>query len=582
MAAATARSARKPHSGKRMAWGVASIIVVTLLASTAWAVRNWSRSAADLTNLDRFTVEPRTFNVVLKEKGELKAAKSADIICDVEGRTTIISLIPEGSAVKEGDLLVELASNQIEDRIRQEELKEANAITAFEAAKAELEIQRDKNASDIRKGDLGIELNRLELEKYQKGDWEQRLKDAQIAIDQARITLERRKQDYDAAKELFARNFITQTEYQEDEFNYQKAIWDLEKAEKAKEVLETYTHVAELRRRESDLQEAIKEAGRTGKNAEAEETKKLRAVEGREKELLLIQDQLAKLRQQKEKCRIVAPTQGFVVYYAGSGGGRWGMSSDSQIKEGAEVHERQILMQLPDTSAMIVALRVHEAKTDKLRLGQPATITVEGVPGVQFTGKVGKIAAVADSQSGWLNPDLKEYETEIHLDPTDLTLKPGVTAYVEIQVERVEEKLAVPVQSVYTKGSRRYVFRDEKGGVAPVEVKIGAIGMEWVEIPSGLNASDRVLLAFSEEQKRLVPDTGPRSRQPGGSPQGAAAPGAAGGAEGARVAPAGGAPGGGGERRRPRDGARPGGGRAPGGSTQQQGAPSGGSGGRSR
>ena len=405
---------------------------------------SWSRSAQQAGKVNQYVVTPRTFSVVLKEKGELKAAKSTDIICEVEGRSTIITLIPEGTAVKEGDLLVELASDEIEDRIAQEELKESNAITAFEAAGTELEIQRDKNASDIRKAELEIELNRLELEKYEKGDWEQMRKEHEIAIEQAGINLERRTEDFNAAKDLRARDFITQTQFREDDFNFKRAEWELEKAKKALEVLRAYTHVAAMRKRESDLDEAIKECARVKKNADAEELKKVRALEGKKKELELIQDQLAKFRRQREKCRITAPTQGFVVYF--TGGGRHFMSGDNQVKEGGTVHERQVLLSLPDTAKMLVVVRVHEAKTDKLRLGQAAAVTVEGLPGHQFTGNVAKIAVVADTQNRWLNPDLKEYETEITLDPTDVPLKPGVTAHVEILVESVEDILAVPVQ----------------------------------------------------------------------------------------------------------------------------------------
>jgi len=346
-------------------------VIVGLLAAAVWATTSWTRAATQIANVDKFTVVPQTFTVALKEKGELKAAKSTDIKCEVEGKSTIISLIDEGTNVKEGDLLVELASDEIVERIRQEELTESNAITAFEAAKTELDIQRDQNASNIRKAELQIELRRLELDKYEKGDWEQKLKDARIAIEQATISLQRRDQDYNASKELFAKKFITQTQYQEDEFNFKKAQWDLDKANKAVEVLETYTHVAELRQKQSDLEEATKECERVKKNAEAEEVKRVRASEGKEKELALTQDKLAKLRGQKEKCRIFAPTQGFVVYY-NEGGGRWMMSSEGQIKVGASVIERQILMQLPDTSKMTATVRVHEAKTDKLRLGQSA------------------------------------------------------------------------------------------------------------------------------------------------------------------------------------------------------------------
>lgn len=504
----------QPKTGRLKVWVVAVVAAMSLVGGLAWATVRWSRTAQQLANLDVFTVGPRTFTVLLEEKGELKAANSTDIICEVEGRSTIIYLIPEGTAVKEGDLLVELASDEIEDRIRQEELKETNAITAHEAAQTELEIQRDQNASDIRKADLKIELARLALEKYKKGDWEQALKDAQIDIQQATINLKRRTEEFQADKELRAKNFITKTEYDESYFNFKRAEWELEKANKALEVLETYTHVADSRQRESDLEEAIKERDRVVKNADAEELKKVRSLEGKKKELDLIQDQLAKLRTQKEKCRIHAPTQGFVVYFGGFGGRRF-FSSGDQIKEGATVHERQTLLSLPDTSEMMATVRVHEAKTDKLQIGQSVVVKVEGMPGQRFTGKVSKIAVVADSQNRWLNPDLKEYETEITLDPTDAPLKPGVTAYCEILVETVEDKLAVPVQTVYTKGGQRYVFQETAREPKPVAIALGAVGTEWAEVTRGLTGGEQILLTFADEHKRLVPDAPPGPPRPG-------------------------------------------------------------------
>ena len=59
---------------------------------------------------------------------------------------------------------------------------------------------------------------------------------------------------------LFERDFITRAEYKQDEFNFKKAEWDLVKANMAKEVLKTYTHVADLRKRQSDLEEAASRA----------------------------------------------------------------------------------------------------------------------------------------------------------------------------------------------------------------------------------------------------------------------------------------------------------------------------------
>ncbi|MCH9003457.1 MAG: efflux RND transporter periplasmic adaptor subunit [Planctomycetes bacterium] len=457
--------------------------------------------------MNQHLVGMRSFKVVLKEKGELKAAKSTDIKSRVEGRATIISLIDEGKAVQEGDLLVELASDQIDDRIQQEELKETNAITAFESARSELDIQRDKNASDIRKADLEIELKKLELDKYIKGEWKQKLRDADIAIEEAETKLANSKEDWIAADKLYKKNFITKAEYRKDKFNFEKATWDLEKAITAREVLKTYTHVAESRKRHSDFEEAQQEFERIKKNAAAEENKKQRNLEGKTKELELIRAQLAKLRAQKENCRIFAPTPGFVVYYAESW--RWG--SGDQIKEGAEVRERQILMQLPDTSKMVVSVRIHESKTNKLALGQRAVIEVEGIPDTQLGGEVTKIAVIADTQNRWLNPDLKEYETEITLDPTDVPLKPGATAHVEILIEQTEKVLSVPVQSIFSKGGRKYVFRDSGQGVKYREVQIGTSSTEWAQVVDGLTENDRILMAFSDEHTREIPEIEPEA-----------------------------------------------------------------------
>jgi len=53
---------------------------------------------------------------------------------------------------------------------------------------------------------------------------------------------------------------------------------------------------------------------------------------------------------------------------------------------------------------------------------------VEGLPGVMLTGTVTRIAPLADSQNRWLNPDLKQYRTEITLDKADVRLTPNATA----------------------------------------------------------------------------------------------------------------------------------------------------------
>ena len=109
-----ARSAAKSRNQVRPL--VRGTLLLALVSGAIWIARSWVGSGTPGGAVSEFVVAPQSFNVVLKEKGELKAAKSADVKCEVEGKSTIISLIDEGTPVKEGDLLVELASNEIDDR----------------------------------------------------------------------------------------------------------------------------------------------------------------------------------------------------------------------------------------------------------------------------------------------------------------------------------------------------------------------------------------------------------------------------------------------------------------------------------
>jgi len=81
-----------------------------------------------------------------------------------------------------------------------------------------------------------------------------------------------------------------------------------------------------------------------------------------------------------------------------------------------------------------------------------------------------------------------------------------VTAHVEILVENVDQRLAVPVQAIYTKGPQRYVFRASLTGASYAPIELGAIGTEWAEVRSGLQPGERIRLAFSDEDKRAIPD----------------------------------------------------------------------------
>ncbi len=481
-----------PVAGGLTWWGFGSV------------VGSDSKSAADT-----FTAARKTFKVTLQEKGELKASSSIDIKSEVGGRATIISLVPEGSSVKKGDLLVELASDEIEERVQAEKIQVANAEASLESAKRQLDILKDQNESNIRKAELKLQLVKLDLEKYELGEWPQQEQDAQLRIDSAVKDHERAESNFEYSKALYEKKFITKSEYDGDEFESYRTGVELQKARRDLQILQKYTHVKDSRQKGSDVAEAHKELERAKKEADNKLSEKRANLEAREAELELKQQRLKRLEDQMAKTKMYAPADGLVVY--GGSNRRW-FGSDDQIKEGATVFERQTIMRLPDTSEMKVVVRIHEAQTDKIRLDQEAVIEVEGISDRKFTGKITKIAVLADSQNRWLNPELKEYETEITFNETDPLLKPGVTARVELLVTELDNVLAVPVQSVFTKGPKSFVFVGNPQDADPLEVELGLASDEFVEIKSGLEAGQKVLLAVNDLLKTRLPE----AREPEG------------------------------------------------------------------
>lgn len=466
------------------------------------ALRGWLPSRQAAPDAASFKVVPRTFPILLNEKGELDALKSVDIKCEVEGRATIIWLIPEGSEVKEGDLLVRMASNEIEEKVRAEEIKAQSALASKEAAEKELLIAIDQHASDIRKAELAVRNAELELQKFEQGDRPQTLLDKQLALDLAKRQLALSESTLEDSRELLEQKFLSKRDFQRDEMAFEEAKVKVKLAEIDLKTYETYTSVKELTTLTSNLDEARKDLERTRAKSEAERAKLEANAKARAAEYNLTAERLAKLRDQQAKTEIRAPAPGLVVYDTGQG--RW---DRRQITEGAEVYERQTIIKLPDTSRMKVKLRIHEAKTNKIAIGQDATVEVEGVPGQVFRGKVSKVAPLADSQDSWLNPNLKEYDTEVTLDPTSYPLKPGVTARVEIRVKEVQHALAIPVQAVFARQGRQYAFVGRRPASAvPTIVELGDASDQFVQVLSGLKEGDVVLLAADDDMLSRLPN----------------------------------------------------------------------------
>ena len=118
----------------------------------------------------------------------------------------------------------------------------------------------------------------------------------------------------------------------------------------------------------------------------------------------------AKLEQQIENCKLLAPGDGLVVY--ANDPSRFGGSTQPQIEEGATVRERQKIFSLPDITKMRVNTKVHESMVDRItpacRPGSASTPS----PTSTLTGTVEDVAPLPDPTS-FFSSDIKVYTTHV-------------------------------------------------------------------------------------------------------------------------------------------------------------------------
>jgi len=79
-------------------------------------------------------------------------------------------------------------------------------------------------------------------------------------------------------------------------------------------------------------------------------------------------------------------------------------------------------------------------------------------------------------------------------DPYDGLLRPEMTASVTIFLEARENVLALPVKAVKRERGKSIVYVMSGGTPQPREVKVGWKDTQWVEIVSGLDEGQTVLL----------------------------------------------------------------------------------------
>ncbi len=219
---------------------------------------------------------------------------------------------------------------------------------------------------------------------------------------------------------------------------------------------------------------------------------------------------------------LVAPVSGYVVFAAPSGllatdvisemlggmgsllsslgdlsgmlegglGAFLGKGTGEKLKVGSKVSEDAPVFQILDLQDMRVRVQVEETDIPQVQKGQKAKVYLDAYPDLAFTGEVVQVGIKAETGSGGVTV----FPVIVRLDRTQIPLRLGYNATVDIEILGKKGIISLPVTAIFSQEGKDYVYVVKEGKASRREVQVGEKSEEWVEILSGLEEGERVVV----------------------------------------------------------------------------------------
>lgn len=153
---------------------------------------------------------------------------------------------------------------------------------------------------------------------------------------------------------------------------------------------------------------------------------------------------------------------------------------------------------------LIFKTMINEIDITKLKLDQPAEITVDAIKNQTFKGKIYQIDEIGTNSAGVIS-----YGVYLSIDNQDSSMRAGMSGSINVEAQKHENVLTVSNSAIkpYQGGKAIQILKDQtvKGkttkALTYIPVKVGLKGLERTEIISGVNAGEEVIVATKTTAK---------------------------------------------------------------------------------
>jgi len=199
---------------------------------------------------------------------------------------------------------------------------------------------------------------------------------------------------------------------------------------------------------------------------------------GAQRDISRAEAELQGIGQLRNNLRILSPVDGVVTV--------------REAEPGTTVVAGQAVLRLVDPGQLWIRARVDQARAQGVAVGQAADIVLRSAPGTVMLGKVARIELQSDAVT-------EERIVNVAFDQPPAQLYLAELAEVTIQLPGAHDVLSVPRAALSQLGGQTGVWQIVDGRARFQSVQSGVQSTERVQIVSGLNAGDR-LVVYSAKQ----------------------------------------------------------------------------------
>lgn len=164
-----------------------------------------------------------------------------------------------------------------------------------------------------------------------------------------------------------------------------------------------------------------------------------------------------------------------------------GIVSSRDVKLGQSIAAGYSAFRITDPDRLVAYLQIPQAELAKISAGQTASLQVDSTPDTLFVATIVRISPTVDARNG-------TFRATAVIDSYGGDLVPGMFARFTISYEKHENALTIPIEAIVVEDDVTAVYVVSDGKVVRRVVNIGISANKRVEILSGLNADEEIVV----------------------------------------------------------------------------------------